>query len=70
MCTEAGAGDPEGVGGSFECLPKGLVCCCALTLALGVISIFSLSDPNELCEGPVLDDIPSHDAANTVANYS
>lgn len=69
MCTEAGAADPEGVGRRFQCLPKRLVCC-VLTLALGVISVFSLSEPNELCESPVLGDSPSQDAANTVANYS
>lgn len=67
MCTETGAADPEGVGRSFECFPKTLVRCCVLTLAL---AIFFLSEPNELCEGPVLGDIPSQDAANTVANYS
>lgn len=31
--------------------------------------IFSLSEPNELYVGPEFDDIPSQDAAKTVANY-
>lgn len=41
-----------------------------LTVVLdGWFHFFSLSEPNELCVGPVFSDIPSQDAANTVANY-
>lgn len=70
MCKEAGAVNPARLGNSVKWIPKAVCCFAAMLQQLVADFVSSLSETYELCVDPVFDDIPSQDAANTVANYS